>query len=109
MVAWIVGIVLFIGVLYVSKKITDMMQVPIDEVFRLRGLETNVRTGEMALFANEGEYVSSKDLILLQRPLFTVVGVGGVGPAYIPSLDIICITQAELERRRNGTGNATSH
>ncbi len=102
MIIWIIGIVSLVCVIfYVSKKIADMMQIPIEEVFRRRKLETNIRTGKTALWSNSNEHVSSKDLILLQKPLFTHVGIGGIGPAYFPSFDIACIAQAELERRRN--------
>ena len=93
---YILGIVIFVCVFYVSKKIADMMQVPIDEVFRRRKLENSIRTGETKL--ND---VSSKDLIAIQSSLYTTVGVGGIGPAYLPSFDIYSLAQRELERRRN--------
>lgn len=96
---WIIlGIIVSFLVVYISTKIAGMMQVPIDEVFRLRKLENSIRIGDTALSGDK--CVSSADLIRLQRPIFTVVGMGGRGPAFLPSYDIVCITQAELERRR---------
>ncbi len=45
--------------------------------------------------------VSNADLISLSRTCFTVVGVGGVGPAYIPSFSIWRLVQDELAKRRS--------
>ena len=95
MLIWISVIIVFGMVFYISKKIADMMQVPIVEVFRRRKLETDIRTGDVSI-----DRVSSQDLVLLQKALYSVVGVGGFGPYYIPSFDIFSITQSELERRR---------
>lgn len=44
--------------------------------------------------------ISSSELMALNRPMFTVVGMGGMGPRYEPSFDVFSLVIDELRRRR---------
>lgn len=44
--------------------------------------------------------ISDEKLIRLRLPKFTHVGMGGVGPAFMPSFTLWCMVDEELARRR---------
>lgn len=68
----------------------------IDRCFELRGEHDDLLTGKL-----KPDCISGKDLIDLQRPMFTYVGLGGVGPMYNPMFAVREIASQELSHRRS--------
>ena len=52
-------------------------------------------TGELYI-----QDISNTELIALSHPLWTHIGMGGVGPRYNPSFAVFCLIVDELSRRR---------
>jgi len=44
--------------------------------------------------------ISDSELLSLRRPMFTHVGMGGIGPYYSPSFTVLRLVFDELESRR---------
>lgn len=63
--------------------------------FDLKSTQDKLLVGKLKI-----EDVSDEVLLRLRLPKFTHVGVGGVGPAYIPSFVLWCMVADELKRRR---------
>lgn len=45
--------------------------------------------------------IPDSELISLSRPMFTHIGMGGLGPCYNPSFTVLCLVVDELTSRRS--------
>lgn len=69
--------------------------------FELKSVQDELLVGKLKI-----EDVSDELLLRLRLPKFTHVGVGGVGPAYMPSFILWCMVADELKRRRELSSTA---
>jgi len=68
----------------------------IGRVKALRDLERSLLFGETDM-----RYITDDDLYSLGRSFYSHVGMGGVGPCYIPSFPTYLLVNKELGRRRS--------
>lgn len=94
MIYFLIGGIIFS--VFAGIIIGKVMQGPIDRCFELRVIHDKLLTGKI-----EMKYILDSDLIDLRKPLRTVVGMGGVGPSYLPSFDVFQMVLEELTRRRD--------
>ncbi len=91
----IIVTILSIGIIIFGWKIASVQNEAIEQCFEVKELADRLLTGEL-----EMKYISNSQLLLLRRPIFTHVGMGGVGPSYLPSFAILEMVNEELSRRR---------
>ena len=88
----IVGIVISITV---GCWAGSLQNVEIKRCMKLKKMSDTLLVGKLEL-----KYITDSQLLSLSRPKFTHVGLGGIGPSYIPSFFIHELVMEELSRRR---------
>lgn len=96
MVIWVTLVIGIAVSILLGLVITRPMNAAISKCLAIKDLHDDVACGVKRL-----PDVSDTDLLSLSRPCFTVVGMGGVGPAYLPSFSIWRLVQDELLKRRS--------
>jgi len=92
----IIAAILSIGVIiYLGWKLASLQNSVIDNCFKVRKLHNDIITGKIDM-----RYISDSELLSLKRPIFTHIGMGGIGPQYIPSFEVLRLVGEELCRRR---------
>ena len=79
----------------VSYFVARLMDGGIRRCFHIRELHDKLLTGDCKI-----DDVSKPDLLSLRNPILTHVGIGGVGPSYWPSDEILCMVNSALEKMR---------
>lgn len=93
-----IGIVAFAGIvsaIILGWSIASVQNSAISNCFKLREAQNGLLTGDLKI-----EDMTDFQLLSLRLPMFTHVGIGGVGPAYLPSFTVLCMVDEELSRRR---------
>lgn len=95
----LVWITLFIGIavsVLFGVSIGRDMNAAIARCLAIKDLHDDIACGAKKL-----PDISNIDLLSLSRPCFTIIGMGGIGPAYTPSISIWRLVQDELAKRRS--------
>ena len=89
----ITGIIvaIFLGIL-----IASFQNAIISDCLDRKRMHDKILVGEL-----DFRYISDSELVGLSRPLWTHIGVGGIGPCYNPSFTVFCLVVDELTRRRS--------
>lgn len=88
------GLILVVSGL-IALPITYMQNSCVEDCFARMIKHDKVLCGELNV-----KDLPNSELLSLKSPLFTVVGMGGVGPRYQPSFDVFSLILDELRRRR---------
>ncbi len=92
----VLAVIFMIGLIVLGISIASCQNSLIDSCFRKRERHDKLLIGELTI-----KDISDFDLISLSRPMFTHIGMGGIGPHYNPSFTVLCLIDDELTRRRS--------
>ena len=87
--------VMSIGTIVVACYVAGAQNESIRRCLDLKRTQDKLMTGELDV-----KTLADSQVLRLTHPMFTTVGVGGVGPAYFPSCYTLAIIDKELSRRR---------
>jgi hypothetical protein len=93
-----ISVILIGGIVFaviVGLLVGKMMNEPIERCFELKSLHNDILFGRKLLAD-----LDDRTLFSLSKPLWTVVGMGGMGPRYTPDFSVFSLIQREIEARR---------
>ena len=92
-IAIVIGAVLISMV--IALPIASIQNKTISNCFDRKRKHDKLLAGELNV-----QNISNSELIALSRPLFTCIGMGGIGPQYNPSFTVFSLICDELAHRR---------
>lgn len=96
---WIALIIsILVGLIYLGWWIASIQNRTIDVCLGRMKKHNSILVGDLKV-----KDISNSDLVKLNRPLYTHVGMGGIGPCYNPSFTVYSLISDELSRRRGLT------
>ena len=91
----IIGIVVILFLVWFGYVLATTQNEAISRCFKMRKLHNDLLFGRSLI-----KDISDSELLSLSKPLFTHVGMGGIGPAYNPSFSVFEMIMKEIGRRR---------
>lgn len=91
----IIGILASVGLIGLGIAIASCQNSMITHCFKIRKLHDDLLVGESGV-----SDIPNSKLLSLRSPIFTHVGMGGIGPHYRPSFEVFRMVCDELSQRR---------
>lgn len=90
-----IGTITILFLIWFGYMAISIQNKAISRCFRLRKLHNELLFGR-----KQFKDISDSELLSLSKPLFTHVGMGGIGPSYNPSFSVWEMITEEISRRR---------